>query len=131
MSSEPSESKTPVVVSLKVAELKKRGYSSAQEWLNQPGHLYIGRHNRFLNIEGSKWANPFPVQKHGREKCIEMYKDYVMDSQQLWEALDELQVKVFAKTNPEISLFLLIPLRILRIQITLTVGEKFVVLSTL
>ena len=25
----------------------------------------------------SKWCNPFPVKKHGLEKCLELYKSWI------------------------------------------------------
>ena len=31
----------------------------------EPFDLYIGRENKWLNLEGSKWANPFPMKNEG------------------------------------------------------------------
>ena len=29
---------------------------------------------------GSKWANPFKVEKFGREECLMEYKNYILES---------------------------------------------------
>lgn len=47
---------------------------------------YIGR--------GSRWGNPFIVKKYGRERCIELYREYIMDRPDLLAALPKLQGKV-------------------------------------
>lgn len=33
--------------------------------------VYIGR--------GSIWGNPFTVQEHGRDRCIQLYKEYIIE----------------------------------------------------
>lgn len=35
----------------------------------EPYDVYIGR--------GSVWGNPFTVQEFGRDRCIEMYQEYI------------------------------------------------------
>lgn len=47
-------------------------YDNFEEWIKNPNHLYIGRNmNVYVKgIFGSKWQNPFPVKKHGLEKCF-------------------------------------------------------------
>jgi len=48
---------------------------------------------------GSKWQNPFQVNKYGQDKCIDMYKEYIQtdtkkyDGKTLLESLDELRGK--------------------------------------
>ena len=80
------------VVSVKKSELNARGIRNFQQW--QSGNvLYIGR-NMSHYIEGavgSKWANPFKVDKYGREACVQMYEEHVMNTPHLWNALEELQ----------------------------------------
>ena len=97
MASKLAEANTslPAVVSLKAVELRRRGYKSVQEWMSQPGHLYIGRYNKYLNLEASKWANPFlPKSFPEKSTRLEKYKEYIMNSQNLWNSLYELEVKV-------------------------------------
>ena len=87
----------PTVVNVRVAELRKRGYNSFEEWAAVPGHVYIGR-NMCAYVPGttkSKWANPFPVKKFADEvepvrACCQAYYDYVVaDKALLWQ-IDEL-----------------------------------------
>ena len=37
----------------------------------EPYDVYIGR--------GSIWGNPFTVQEHGRDICIQMYEQYIRE----------------------------------------------------
>lgn len=37
----------------------------------EPFDIYIGR--------GSIWGNPFTIQEHGRDKCIELYRTYIIN----------------------------------------------------
>ena len=41
----------------------------------------------------SKWANPFSVKKYGRDGCLNMYKKYIEDNQELYSSLHELANK--------------------------------------
>lgn len=43
---------------------------------------------------GSKWANPFKVDDHGREACIEQYRQYINSKPELKNSLVELKGKV-------------------------------------
>lgn len=38
------------------------------------GAVYVGR--------PSMWGNPFTVEAHGREQCIALYRQWVMDPEQ-------------------------------------------------
>ena len=70
-------------------------FQNLKEWLKTPNHLYIGRRNIYIEgAEGSKWANPFSVKKFGRDKCIEMYEEYIRNTPDLWNFLDELKEKI-------------------------------------
>ena len=48
----------PKVVSLKIKELRKRGYNNVEEWLNKPGHVYIGRQMRIFIWTNDKSTEP-------------------------------------------------------------------------
>jgi Domain of unknown function (DUF4326) len=55
----------------------------------QPFDVYIGR--------PSKWGNPFTVEQHGREGCIERFREYIMHPAQAdlrYAARTELRGKV-------------------------------------
>jgi len=43
---------------------------------------------------GSKWANKFPSKKHGRDKCITLYKEDLLKNKDLIRELSELKGKV-------------------------------------
>jgi len=89
------------VVCVKKQSLNKQGYRDLKHWLTNPNNVYIGRNMTFYvpGAEGSKWKNPFPVKKYGRDKCIEMYKEYIQtdkkkyDGKTLLESLEELRGK--------------------------------------
>lgn len=38
-------------------------------WKMPEGAIYVGR--------GSKWGNPFTVEKYGREGAVKMFRDYI------------------------------------------------------
>lgn len=64
------------VVSVRLKEIKKMGYNSFQEWVDDPDNVYIGRINQHVaGTFNSKWRNRYSVKKYGRDKCIEMYED--------------------------------------------------------
>ena len=42
----------------------------------------------------SKWANPYPVRKHGRARCLALYERHVRDSPHLMNSLRELEGKM-------------------------------------
>lgn len=83
------------VVSVKVKELRKIGCQSLAEWVKDPNHLYIGRDMSFYvpGATASKWSNPFPLKKHGRDKCLELYKEYIKNDPMLLKDLEELRGK--------------------------------------
>lgn len=90
----PDLSKSAKVVNVKKDELSKQGYKDIQDWLKNPNNVYIGRAMNYPNLKvpQSKWGNPFPVQKHGRDECIKMYEQYVRNGE-LSKSLDELKGK--------------------------------------
>jgi hypothetical protein len=82
------------VVNIKVKELRQDGYWDLLEWLKKPEHIYIGR--SVWNIKGaddSFWRNPFSVKKYGRDKCLEMYKNYVLNNPEMMSKIRELEGK--------------------------------------
>lgn len=59
--------------------------------------IYIGRANinKYHKLPESKWHNPFKVNKDGtREQVIEKYHEYLLQNDDLLEALPELHNKV-------------------------------------
>jgi len=83
--------KLPVVVNISKKELNKRNIKNFDEW-NNIDNLYIGRNMSFY-VPGtlqSKWCNKFPVKKYGRDECVRLYKEYILNSKELYNQLDEL-----------------------------------------
>lgn len=63
-------------------------------WQNDPKYVYIGRaHNsvRYGNIPQSKWHNPF---KGERKWAVVEFTKYLLQHQELVEALPELSDKI-------------------------------------
>lgn len=59
--------------------------------------IYIGRANKFYNVECSKWHNPFVIGKDGnREEVITKFEEYVRGKPELIKDLPELQGKTLA-----------------------------------
>lgn len=84
------------VVNVKKKELQKLGYSDFKDWSSSENHVYIGRNTSFY-VPGtfkSKWANPFSAKKYGREKCLQMYEEYIKNNPELLDSLHELQGKI-------------------------------------
>lgn len=82
------------LICVKVGELRKIGYDSLEKWLENPNHVYIGR--ACVYVKGtydSKWKNPYPVKKYGRDECLRMYLEYVEKNESLMNDLDELRGK--------------------------------------
>ena len=82
-------------VSVKVAQLRKRGIQNFAEWNALPNTVYIGRNMSFYvtGATASKWANPFSVKKYGREECLKKYKEYLRANEELMSQLEELRGK--------------------------------------
>lgn len=81
------------VVSVKIAELRKRGINSFKEWESRPNTVYIGRQNHYVGAKKSKWANPYAVKKYGLDQCLIMYEDYIRSTPELMNSLEELRGK--------------------------------------
>ena len=79
---------------VRVANLRRHGYSSLREWISTPGNLYVGRHGRiFINgkifhypgrkdYQGLKWRNPFKVgaKHHSLNESLKLYEAHLRDS---------------------------------------------------
>lgn len=77
------------VVCVKVANLRKLGYSSLLEWNEDPSNLYVGRRCGYVKgADKSKWHNPYTVKKYGIEECLRLYEEHIRSS--LWDDLSEL-----------------------------------------
>ena len=83
------------VVSVKKAVLVKRGIKCFLEWKHKPNSVYIGRNMDFYvtGATESKWKNPFTVKKHGLDKCLVLFEQYLRDTPSLYNALEELEGK--------------------------------------
>ena len=83
------------VINVSKKELNKCGITSLEEWLKDKQNVYIGRDMTVYvkGAKGSKWANPFSVKKYGREKCLELYEDYILNNKELLDNLSELKNK--------------------------------------
>ena len=83
------------VCNVKKKELQKRGIQDFEEWNAMENTVYIGRNMSFY-VKGttqSKWYNPFSVKKFGREKCLQLYEDYLRNNSELMSCLEELRGK--------------------------------------
>ena len=85
-------------MSLKKSSLNRRGYKSFEDWNSDPNHVYIGRNmsHHVPGALGSKWGNPFKVNKankNSRRKCPKKYEDYVRKNPGLFNAVMELEGK--------------------------------------
>jgi hypothetical protein len=59
--------------------------------------IYIGRANKWLNLEESKWHNPFvKANEADRDRVILQYEEYIRCREDLIEALPELAGKALA-----------------------------------
>lgn len=79
----------------KKENLIKLGYKDLEDCLKDPNNVYIGRNMSFY-VKGankSKWCNPFDVKKYGRDKCLELYREYITSNKELLSQLGELRGK--------------------------------------
>jgi hypothetical protein len=91
---EPLTGIANAVVNVRSAALKKRGIGGGfAEWAARPNALYIGREVPRAKAAASMWANPFSVERFGRDVCLEMYERYVRENPHLWDALETLDGK--------------------------------------
>ena len=83
------------VVNIKKINLKARGIADALAWSTRENSLYIGRAMRYVPgaTNTSFWANPYSVERYGRDQCLALYEKYVRADLELWSKLDELEGK--------------------------------------
>ena len=87
---------------IKVSELRKEGYTDFESWLDTNENVYVGRagriwihceNKRIFHYKGSKWANPFKVDKNcSLEKSLEQFIDYIVESGLIYD-IHELKGK--------------------------------------
>lgn len=85
------------VINVRKAELKKLGFKDLEHWLSTSNdHVYIGRNmcHYVKGAVGSKWANPFKVEKYGRDECLQKYEEYILNTPELKNSLNELNGKI-------------------------------------
>ena len=72
------------IVNVKVKNIRPT-YSTLSDWMVNPQHEYIRRDGVvFINKErfskkATMWANPFTVKTEGRDKCLELYEEWVRE----------------------------------------------------
>lgn len=74
-------------VCVAVSELRKKYKDKSidlKKWLSDPDNIYVGRRGRIwingeiFHYKDSVWKNDFTIKQHGREKCLELYKDDIV-----------------------------------------------------
>lgn len=89
--------------SVKVTELRKKGYTNFESWLKKKENIYVGRSGRIwiynqqgknqFCYSGSKWANPFKVNEDcSLEQSLKKYTDYIVESGLIFD-IHELEGK--------------------------------------
>jgi len=82
------------VVNIRVAELRKNGYNSFKEWLDDPNNVYVGRKVHYVDgTFDSMFRNPYYGKKYNREECIEMFKVYIQNDSNLMDNVKKLKGK--------------------------------------
>ena len=90
---ESSSSSTTTVINVKKEHLNRLGYNNLKHWLENSNHVYIGRHNSFVNVAESIWHNPFSAHIYGREECLVLFEKYVKSKPELMSKLANLKGK--------------------------------------
>jgi hypothetical protein len=93
-------------INISKQNLIKLGYKDLEDWLNKDkNHMYIGRNMEYYvkGAKQSKWHNPYTVKIYGRKKCIELFENYIINSE-LYNQLEELKGKTlgcYCKENED------------------------------
>lgn len=85
------------IVNVRVPELNKLGYKDLDDWLAaSDNHLYVGRDmTRYVKAaKGSKWGNPFKLDTYGNLTNLEKYEEYVRNTPELINSIQELDDKI-------------------------------------
>lgn len=87
-------------VCIKVANLRKIGYTDLREWMSKENNIYVGRYGRIFinkeifNYKGSKWGNPFKITKEMTiDQSLTKYLHYLFTSKLIFQ-IDELKGKI-------------------------------------
>src|SRR5271168_2942066 len=90
---------TTTSVCIKVANLRKIGYTDLREWMLKENNIYVGRYGRIFinkeifNYKGSKWGNPFKITKEMTiDQSLTKYLHYLFTSKLIFQ-IDELKGK--------------------------------------
>jgi len=57
------------IIPVRIQRRRTKGFRLQDASPNGLEIVYVGR--------GSKWGNPFTVEEYGREKAVEMFRDYI------------------------------------------------------
>jgi Domain of unknown function (DUF4326) len=59
----------------------------------EPHVVYIGRRWTMggYNLPANPWRNPYTVKRYGREQAVALYREYILNSEELLSRLDELE----------------------------------------
>lgn len=91
---------------VKIDNLRKEGYPDLEKWMEKNTNLYVGRKGRvFITYPdrtkkifvyaGSKWGNPFKVDKDNTvDGVCEKYRNYILSNEGLKGSLGELKGKI-------------------------------------
>lgn len=92
------------VVNISKKNLNKLGYDNLEHWLKDKNHIYIGRNMSFY-VKGalkSKWHNPYNIKIYSRDKCLELYQKYIIETDSLYSSIEELKgMKLGCWCSPE------------------------------
>lgn len=95
-------------ICLKVANLRKNGYQSLEDWFKNSENVYVGRSGRIWITEsindqkvkrifhyaGSKYGNPFKISDSETSEIVcQKYKEYILNNKELMDGLKELKGK--------------------------------------
>jgi glutaminase len=48
------------------------------------------------DLPASPWRNPYTVKRYGRERAVELYREHILNSEELLSRLGELEGKTLA-----------------------------------
>lgn len=94
-------------ICIRVANLRKEGYTDLENWINTPNNIYTGRANRIwitnkktkekriFHFKGSKWQNPYKVggkSGYTLKTSLKKYIDHLFSSGLIFD-IEELRGK--------------------------------------
>lgn len=82
------------VINCKKDNLKKLGYKDLEDCLKDTNNVYIGRHCAYVKgANQSIFANKFSINNYGRDKCLELYEQYLRNNDVLMKEILKLKGK--------------------------------------